>query len=584
MNEFSEFCQQLSKKPRLSIKNLYESEFAEKFKMIQTLTEATHPRQILYHILNQDHQVPVCICGKKLPWHPDKNTFRQYCSTKCQGSGTTEQRKATHMKNHGVAFPSQNPDYRDKIKNTSINKWGVDHYAKTAEFNQRVRNTNQKNLGVDRPAQNTHIKEKMKNTTLANHGVENPMWSDSVKEKVKNTCQNKYGTEYVTQSSEVKQKIKHTNLNKYGVEHLMKLKDHALRTGFHRKKNYYTPETFDHIHNKDWLHEQNVNGMCVSEIAEHLGVSASNLSKYYQKHQIPIVKHSHSLIEKKLSQHFADQNIKILTRDCSIIPPKELDIVFPDAKLAIEINGAYWHSEQFCKNSQYHLKKTQAAAAAGYELWHFWDWELNTQWNKIINRITTRLGQSSRVAARKLSVGTVDPREKSLFCNQWHLQNDCASSVNLGLRDSENQLLMLASFGVSRFNKKANWELLRLCSKETWVVIGGASRLIRYFVNNHMQENQSLISYCNLRWSQGNVYQQAGFELTGQSDPSYVYVRAGKYAASRYQFQKHKMSGSLPYFNNQLSEKQNAQHHGYYRAWDCGNLIFQLVKTSSRAQ
>lgn len=579
MHEFIEFCRQLSAKTRLSIKNLHQSEYADKFLKIQEITSASHPRQILYHAIAQDYNVPVCICKKPLPWHPDLNTFRKYCSTRCQGKGTIEQRKATNLARHGVEFPSQKSDFREKISSTSQNKWGVDHYAKTEEFNRRVSDTNQKLYGSTRPAQNADIKEKMKNTMLQMYGVENPMHSESCKSKLKETVQSRYGVENPMHLDSVKQKVKNTTMKNHGVDHLMKDKEYAKSVGLQRKKNYYEPTVFQRIHDVDWLKDQNCSGKSVGEIADQLGVSASNLSKYYHQHQLPIVKHSMSLIEKRLSEYFANQGVTLNTRDCTVIAPKELDIVFPDAKLAVEINGAYWHSEQFCKDSRYHINKTKVAAAKGYELWHFWDWELQTHWDKIINRISTRLGRNSKIAARKLAVHTIDAKEKSQFFNQWHLQNDCASTINLGLKDSQGQLLMVASFGFSRFNKNFDWELLRLCSKSNLSIIGGASRLIRHFVKHYMILNQKLVSYCNLRWSNGNVYRNCGFQLIGQSDPSYVYVKAGKYAASRYQFQKHKLSKCLEQFDPNLSEKDNAQQNGYYRVWDCGNLIFQLIKT-----
>lgn len=582
MHEFIEFCRRLSAEPRLSIKNLHQSEYADKFLEIQKITSASHPRQILYHAIAQDYNVPECVCKKPLPWHADLNTFRQYCSSRCQGKGTTEKRKATNLARHGVEFPSQQSDFREKVSNTSQIKWGVDHYAKTAEFNQRVTSTNQQTYGVDRPAQHPEINEKMKRTMMETYGVANPMHSESCKNKIKQTCQSKYGVANPMQLDHVKQKVKDTTMKNHGADHLMRDKEYAKLVGIQRKQNYYEPMVFQRIHDKDWLSTQNTSGKSVVEIANNLGVSASNLSKYYHKHQLPIIKHSMSFIEKRLSEHFANQGVALITRDCSIIPPKELDIVFPDAKLAIEINGAYWHSEQFHKDSKFHLNKTNSAAAAGYELWHFWDWELNTDWHKIINRISTRLGHNTKIAARKLSVHAIDYKEKSHFFNQWHLQNDCTSTINLGLKDSQGQLLMAASFGTSRFNKKFDWELLRLCSKDNISVTGGASKLLHHFVENHMYVDQKLVSYCNLRWSNGNVYRNCGFQLVGQSDPSYVYVKAGKYAASRYQFQKHKMSKCLENFDPTLSEKDNAQQNGYYRAWDCGNLIFQLIKTDRK--
>ena len=53
---------------------------------------------------------------------------------------------------------------------------------------------------------------------------------------------------------------------------------------------------------------------------------------------------------------------------------KELDIVIPEIKLAIEYNGLYWHS---INGSKYklgqHLSKTQSCEKLGYRLLYVWE-------------------------------------------------------------------------------------------------------------------------------------------------------------------------------------------------------------------
>ncbi len=66
----------------------------------------------------------------------------------------------------------------------------------------------------------------------------------------------------------------------------------------------------------------------------------------------------YSNIEKELVEFCKQYYPNLIENDKSLIKPKELDIVIPELKLAIEFNGTYWHSEQAGKDKNYHLNKT----------------------------------------------------------------------------------------------------------------------------------------------------------------------------------------------------------------------------------
>lgn len=78
-------------------------------------------------------------------------------------------------------------------------------------------------------------------------------------------------------------------------------------------------------------------------------------------------------------------NGEVITGDRQIIRPKELDIVLPELKLAIEFNGDYWHSDKFIEENhgmtsfEYHARKQHDARLQGYSLVFVWesDWEGN---------------------------------------------------------------------------------------------------------------------------------------------------------------------------------------------------------------
>jgi len=107
------------------------------------------------------------------------------------------------------------------------------------------------------------------------------------------------------------------------------------------------------------------------------------------------------------------------------------------------------------------------------------------------------------------------------------------------------------TFGKCRFDKKHEWEMLRFCSKLGYHVIGGASKLLKFFEREYRPK--SLVSYADRRWSQGKLYKTLGFKLDHVSPPDYWYVK-GKIRMNRCNFQKHRLKDILENFNPDQSE------------------------------
>jgi hypothetical protein len=70
-------------------------------------------------------------------------------------------------------------------------------------------------------------------------------------------------------------------------------------------------------------------------------------------------------------------------------------------------------------------------------------------------------------------------------------------------------------------------------------VIGGASRLFKYFLNQYSPE--SVHSYCDLRWGNGDIYQKLGFKLLKQTEPDYFYIQ-NRERINRIRLQNHKLT------------------------------------------
>lgn len=154
------------------------------------------------------------------------------------------------------------------------------------------------------------------------------------------------------------------------------------------------------------------------------------------------------------------------------------------------------------------------------------------------------------------------------------MQKSSFSKINLGLFYND-ELVEVMTFDESRFNKNYEYELIRLCTLKYCSVIGGASKLFKYFLDNY--DPKSIISYANRRFSKGSIYKTLGFEFVENTKPNYFYFKDLK-LLSRHNFQKHKLKEKLEFFDPSLSENVNMMLNGYRIIYDCGNMKFQWIQ------
>ena len=269
--------------------------------------------------------------------------------------------------------------------------------------------------------------------------------------------------------------------------------------------------------------------------------------------------------------------------DRQFLKPKELDILTDT--FAIEYDSLMFHSfgkssmnmfENTVENKNAHLDKTNSCEDKDIQLFRIFSTEwINNEviWKSVIN---SKIGNTERIFARKCQLRELTSKEAKDFCNNNHLQGYINSSIRIGLYYN-NELVSLMTFGKSRRSKwkgTNNYELYRFCSKLNTTIIGGASKLIKYFETNY--KPKSLISYANRRWSTGNVYEKLGFEFIENTSPNYYYFKGGDDTKllSREQFQKHKLKDKLDIFDPELTETENMYNNSYRKIYDCGNKIY----------
>jgi len=262
--------------------------------------------------------------------------------------------------------------------------------------------------------------------------------------------------------------------------------------------------------------------------------------------------------------------------DVNILSGLELDIVIPSMKLAMEYNGGYWHSDLF-KDKKYHLNKQKEAAEKGYRLIHVWecDWFHKKEIIKsILKSIMNRVDK--RIYARKTVVKEISYSDANTFLDKNHLQGSGVSKIRLGLFHDDELVSVMTFSSLRRAtgqkSKEGSYELHRFCNELNTSVIGGASKLFKYFIKNYSPKH--ILSYASKDWSTGNLYESLGMTYAGDTTVGYFYTKS-KFRYSRFQFQKHKLvaKGADP----NLTEYGIMLKDGYHRVWDCGNLKYEMI-------
>jgi len=291
----------------------------------------------------------------------------------------------------------------------------------------------------------------------------------------------------------------------------------------------------------------------------------------------PINSFSNSGQEIQL-QNFIKNNYngEILLNNRNIIG-SELDIYIPELKISFEFNGVYWHNELY-KSPNYHLEKTELSEKNDIKLIHVYQDDWMFKQDIIKSRILNLLGKSKKIYARKCEIREItDNKIIRDFLNQNHLQGFIGSQFKIGLFYQE-ELVSLMTFGFQRKSMgtksiEGSYEMIRFCNKLNTNVIGGASRLFKYFID-HYSPNE-VISYADRSWSSGDLYEKLGFKLVHKTKPNYYYVFDG-FRKHRFGFRKDVLikNGADP----NKTEHEIMLERKIYRIYDSGHLKYIYKK------
>lgn len=209
------------------------------------------------------------------------------------------------------------------------------------------------------------------------------------------------------------------------------------------------------------------------------------------------------------------------------------------------------------------------------------------EWEKI-DLVTAKLSHitststADRIHARKCSIREIPATDKNKFLDRFHLQGKDTSHINLGAYYN-NTLVAVMTFCRPRVlmgrtsNEDDKWELSRFATNTDYRIPGIASKLLTFFSTNYQWTE--IYSYADRRWSDGNVYEQLGFELTATNPPAYWYV-SGIERKHRWGFRKDVLKHMGGYDSSETEYANVARLMPQYeRLYDCGTLRYTMVNS-----
>lgn len=559
-------------------------------------------KEKFYLYENELKVAPLCYCGSKLKFIDMNSGFRKFCSNKCSVNseeiklakqitcldkyGVTNPSKSdliknkvreTNMGKFGVEYPLQSEDIRNQYKQKFINNWGVDNPSKVQNIRQKAKETMKNKYGVEHAMNNDDIKNTLKGFFMEKYGVENPSKLPEVRKKASDTMLKKYGVTDALKLEEFREKSKITSLNKWGKEYFTqtdiyknRINEIVFNKGLDRVNDEYNLLLE--------IQEYNYIIKCLLcqndfKINKQLWRSRNRTSAITCIKCNPI-SNSSSLGEVDLFDFISSIYSGPIIRNYR--QKKEIDIYLPDLKIGFEYNGLYWHSEAF-KDKNYHSEKWHYFKERGITIYGIWEDDYLFKKEIVSSIIRAKTGKiENKIYARKCEIRFVtDNKIIRNFLDENHLQGYIGSKYKVGLF-FEDELVSLMTFGNMRIalNQKShnnNYELLRYCNKLNTVVIGGASKMISFFISS--QKPEKIISYSDNSRSIGNIYQKLGFELVGESISNYCWYKDNQ-RYHRFNYRKDKLV-ALGY-DKSMTEVEIMHSLGYLRIFDYGQKKWAL--------
>jgi very-short-patch-repair endonuclease len=428
---------------------------------------------------------------------------------------------------------------------------------------------------------NKKILETRKATMLERHGVEFYSQCDDFINKYHASNLAKYGKESYTQTDEYREKTLATNHLRYGADYWSKANLRISTDYYNREFAQYGCHVIEHPNKVDLTYKCDKCGSVLDDtvffVNARLYAKNTPCSVCFPKRNF------RSAGEVNIEKFIQSLGVDTSHKERHFLGEYGADIICENEKVIVEYDGLHWHTEEF-HNKTYHLDKTNYAESLGYHLIHVFsdEWELHEEIVKsrlcrVLHKDIPR--KTTKVYARDCKIITLDYEQSTKFMDKNHIQGACNDTYRYGLVH-DGRMVAVMTFGPARYSP-GEMEMLRFCNALYTTVVGGASRLLKHFLDDHPLDGKTLVTYADRRWSNfGNYYEKLGFVYDGTTEPNYYYVN-GNIRESRMKYQKYKLVERG--FDPNMSEHEIMKSLGIYRIYDCGNYRYVYKKEAKDA-
>ncbi len=336
-------------------------------------------------------------------------------------------------------------------------------------------------------------------------------------------------------------------------------------------------------------------GKCMEDIAKLYGVSGPTVKKWLLNADIDIRPHGETIANSsskaaatKMERHgypyypdtkYSTSKAEIEIRDFlnshggNFVKRRfyneatgkwfELDGFDEDKMIAFEFCGLYWHCELVQKDKFYHAHKLKYCEENGISLFTIFEDEWANRKEQVSRFMLAKMGIfDQRIMARKCALAPITGNVRKFFADN-HIQGAPIDMyAQFGLLN-KGDLIGMVSIG--RHHRKT--EILcvnRLAFTPGVQCVGGASRLLCRAYEFAGQ----LVTWSDCRWTDGSVYQKAGFMKDCVLPPDYSYVDIKNGVRLSKQSQMKSKTKCPP----GITEHEWANENGLFRIWDCGKI------------
>lgn len=405
-----------------------------------------------------------------------------------------------------------------KLKKNNLEKFGVENVFQLESVKEKSKKTNLEKRGVEFISQSKEVQIKIKKGNLDKYGSEHHLRNPKILEKQKLTNIEKWGFENVSKNHDIKEKKKETNLKNWG-------STNNKKSEIFRKKNFKVAKHPNYV---NYIKDGTSLFKCDNSQEHRFEIGIDVIQKRIKYNTVLCT------ICNPIDKHQSGKEIKLFNFIKSIyndeiiqnfkIDRKEIDIYLPRLKIGFEFNGVYWHSDVY-KSKSFHKEKSDFFNSNGIHIFHIWEDDWIEKENIIKSQISNIIGLSKKIGARKCEVKEV--KNVSIvkdFLNQNHIQGSVNSKIKIGLffNDELVSIMTFDQFEGRTKMKENEWNLNRFCNKSGFSVVGGASKLLNFFIERYKPKR--IISYSDKDWSRGDLYQKLQFKKVSETNPDYKYL------------------------------------------------------------